>query len=142
VRAPSSSEVLAVLAVPKAITVYLGSGKKGDRPRTRGRPRKRTVDHYAEILAAHQALRQSFEASVGRQPRSDAELYGAYIASAYDGEAWVIEMRLKTFRNVLGEARTYFRKHPEKCPFTGMDALSTTASNEASESSTTDQIGA
>lgn len=131
-----------MLAVPNAITVYLGSRKKGDRPRARGRPRKRTVDHYAEVLAAHQALRQSFETSVGRHPRSDAELYGAYIASADDGEAWVIEMRLKTFLNVLGEARTFFRKHPEKCPFTGMDALSSTTSNEASASSTTDQIGA
>lgn len=140
--APSSSEVLAVVAVPDAITVYLGSRKKSDQPRVRGRPRKRTVDHYAEVLAAHQALRQSFELSVGRAPRSDAELYDAYIASANDAMAWVIEMRLKTFLNVLGEARTFFRKHPEKCPFTGMDALSTRTSNEASASSTTDQIGA
>ncbi|RYD69109.1 MAG: hypothetical protein EOP84_29110 [Verrucomicrobiaceae bacterium] len=111
----------------------------------RGRPRKRTEKHYAEIMRGHIELVDWFELNHARAPKSDAELYRSFRAHvaqstqcerAIEAEAVddLIGVRMKTVLNVLGEARRFYRDHPEKGPFTGMDDDGAQESNEESES--------
>lgn len=95
----------------------------------RGRPRKRTEALFADVLRGHRAIAVWFAREVGRPARSDVELFECFRAYAYSlaiegsREANVFSMgySLKTVQNVLGQARRYFKKHPEKCPFLGVD---------------------
>jgi hypothetical protein len=116
-----------------------------EQPNLRGRPRKRTEAHYAEILRGHVELVDWFEEVHARAPKSDAELYKAFRAHvaqtiqcdrAVEAAAVddLIGVRMKTALNVLGEARRFYREHPEKGPFTGMDDDRAQASNRYQES--------
>lgn len=131
-----------------AIATYLRVRRGEPRPSNqRGRPRKRTEAHYAEIMRGHIELLDWFEENHSRAPSSDAELYRAFRshvaqdiqcdraieAAAIDD---LIGVRMKTVLNVLGEARRFYREHPEKGPFTGMDVHASQASNQDSESET------
>ncbi len=129
-----------------AIATYLRVRRSEPAPSNqRGRPRKRTESHYAEIMRGHIELLDWFEETHARGPKSDAELYRAFRehvaktiqcdraieAAAVDD---LIGVRMKTALNVLGEARRFYREHPEKGPFTGMDEQGPQASNQDSES--------
>lgn len=129
-----------------AIATYLRVHRSGAvTPNQRGRPRKRTEAHYAEIMRGHIELVDWFDEIHARAPKSDAELYRvfrAHVAQSVqcdrEGGAEVVDyligVRLKTVLNVLGEARRFYRDHPEKGPFTGMDAKVSQASNQDTES--------
>lgn len=129
-----------------AIATYLRVARTEPQPPNhRGRPRKRTEAHYAEIMRGHIELLDWFEEIHSRAPTSDAELYRAFRAHvaqtihcdrAIEAEAIddLIGVRMKTALNVLGEARRFYREHPEKGPFTGMDVRGTQASNQDLES--------
>lgn len=98
-------------------------------PAHRGRPRKRTEALFADVLRGHRAIAAWFSREVGRPARSDVELFGHFRAhvlavSREEGRAanaLSLGYSLKTVQNVLGQARRYYREHPEKCPFLGVD---------------------
>lgn len=101
-------------------------------PRKRGRPRKRSAAFFGEVMRGHRSIAAWFEAEHGRQANSDVELiesFRAYIvnlAPTESREANVLSIgcSLKTVQNVLGEARRFFKEHPEKSPFFGVDETS------------------
>lgn len=89
--------------------------EKSQRPR--GRPKTRTDEHYAALHAEYQRISEWFTAYVGRPAKSDAELLLAFFGEHYEREglrrsrvsANDFEGRMKTLRNELSLARTWWR---------------------------------
>lgn len=110
-------------------------------PKQKGRPRKRNEDLFARVVRGHRATAQWFELEHGRAARSDVELFTAFrehVLEASQADARAVQVlslgyTLKTVQNLLGEARRFFREHPEKDPFLGVDASLTTESNHIIE---------
>jgi len=110
-----------------------GFRPKAPRPqetsRKRGRPRKRDEQLFARVLRGHLAIAEWFREQHHREARSDAELLQAFRGHVLEAagldarSAQVLELgyTLKTVQNLLGEARRFYREHPEKCPFLGVD---------------------
>jgi hypothetical protein len=109
--------------------------------RKRGRPRKKDVSFFVDVLRGHLGVVAWHQETYGVTARSDAALYRAFrrhvaegvevdsvVASAARDAA--LDPRLKTVLNTLSEARAFFRKHPEKCPFSGTDVAKTNDSND------------
>lgn len=97
--------------------------------RKRGRPRKRTESLYATVMRGHQGMAAWFRDYHQREARSDAELLQAFRdhvrktagLDARSAQVLALGYTLKTVQNLLGEARRFYREHPEKCPFLGVD---------------------
>lgn len=89
--------------------------EKSQRPR--GRPKTRTDEHYAALHAEYQRISEWFTAYVGRPAKSDAELLLAFFGEHYEREGLRrsrvssndFEGRMKTLRNELSLARTWWR---------------------------------
>lgn len=85
--------------------------------RTRGRPKTRTEEHYAALHAEYLRISEWFTSFVGRPAKSDSELLTAYFGEHYEREglrrsrvsANEFEGRMKTLRNELSRARTWWR---------------------------------
>jgi hypothetical protein len=108
--------------------------------RGRGRPRKKDESFFADVLRGHLGVVAWHQQTCGAPARSDAALYKAFrwhVAETVEAEGVAalaardaaLGPRLKTVLNTLAEARAFFRKHPEKCPFPGTDTGSTNESN-------------
>lgn len=110
-------------------------------PKQRGRPRQRNEELFARVIRGHRAIAEWFEHEQGRAPRSDIELFTAFRehvleASQADTRAaqvLTLGYTLKTVQNLLGQARRFFREHPEKDPFLGVDASLAPESNHNTE---------
>lgn len=108
-------------------------------PKQRGRPRKRNEELFARVIRGHLATCEWFEQENGRAARSDTELFTAfrlYVLKSSEVDARAVQAlslgyTLKTVQNLLGQARRYFREHPEKCPFLGVDDVPATESNRS-----------
>lgn len=119
-------------------------------PKQRGRPRKRNAELFARVIRGHRATAEWFENAHKRPARSDVELFTAFsehLLEASHADARAVQVlslgyTLKTVQNLLGEARRFFREHPEKDPFFGVDRSPTNASNHIHELSTNVQQGA
>lgn len=119
-------------------------------PKQRGRPRKRNEELFARVIHGHRATAEWFERAHQRPARSDVELFTAFSehlleishADARAVQALSLGYTLKTVQNLLGQARRYFREHPEKCPFLGVDRSPASASNPIQELSKSVQQGA
>lgn len=107
--------------------------------RGRGRPRKKDESFFADVLRGHLGVVDWHQEAYGCPARSDAALYKAFrwhVAETVEADGVValaardaaLGPRLKTVLNTLAEARAFFKKHPEKHPFSGTD---TTAHNES-----------
>ncbi len=111
-------------------------------PKLRGRPRKLSEELFRDVLRGHRAISEWFAEKHGRPARSDVELFEhfrAYVLSVSHVEgraahALSIGYSMKTVQNVLGQARRFYREHPEKCPFLGVDAEREAKFNQSSES--------
>ncbi|MFN7121892.1 MAG: hypothetical protein ACK4NM_07655 [Hydrogenophaga sp.] len=111
------------------------------RPKQRGRPRTRNEELFARVIRGHRATAKWFEEEHGRAARSDIELFTAFrehVLEASQADARAVQVlslgyTLKTVQNLLGEARRFYREHPEKHPFLGVDAPLTTESNHIIE---------
>ncbi len=112
--------------------------------RGRGRPRKKDAAFFAAVLRGHLGVVTWHQETYGAAARSDAALYKAFrwhVAETVDvdGVAAIaardaaLGPRLKTVLNTLAEARAFFKKHPEKSPFTGTDTQATNDSNHTKE---------
>lgn len=112
--------------------------------RQRGRPRRKTREFFADVLKGHQGVVAWHTTTYGEPARSEAALYKAFrwhVAQTVDADGVValaaLEAatwpRLKTVLNTLAEARAFFRKHPEKPPFTGTDKVEFEESNTQEE---------
>lgn len=85
--------------------------------RPRGRPKTRTGEHYAALHSEYIRLKEWFAAAAGRPPKSDEELLRAYFGERYESEglrrsrvsADDFAGRMKTLRNELSRARTWWR---------------------------------
>lgn len=99
-------------------------------PKARGRPRKRNKELFARVVRAHRLTTDWFEQVHGRAPRSDIELFTVLrahlltVAQSGGREMQILSAgyTVKTVQNLLGEARRYFREHPENGPFLGVDS--------------------
>ena len=89
-----------------------------ERPlRPRGRPKTRTDEPYAALVADYQRIAAWFSMENGRAHRSDKELLAAYFAQRYEraglrrSRAFAADFvgRLKTLRNELSRARARLR---------------------------------
>lgn len=133
-----------LLANPLA-TMLTGSLRRRVKPkRARGRPQKKTLEFFADVLMGHEGVVAWHQATYGDPARSDAALYRAFrwhVAQTVEADGVVALAareaatwpRLKTVLNTLAEARAFFRKHPEKWPFTGTDKTARQASNHCVE---------
>ncbi len=108
--------------------------------RKRGRPRKKSASYFADVLHGHLGVVAWHQETYGVSARSDAALYEAFrwhVAETVEADGVVASAardaalgpRLKTVLNTLAEARAFFRKHPEKWPFTGTDMVTRRGSN-------------
>lgn len=115
--------------------------------RGRGRPRKKDASFFADVLRGHLGVVAWHQETYGAPARSDAALYKAFrwhVAETVeaDGVAALaardaaLGPRLKTVLNTLAEARVFFKKHPEKHPFTGTDTTALNESNHIKTEST------
>lgn len=126
-----------------AVTTFMRGFHPKERatPNRRGRPKKRTEVLFGEVLRGHRAIADWFEREHGRTANSDVELFESFRAYALslapdqsrESNALSIGYSMKTVQNVLGQARRYFREHPEKCPFLGVDAERDADCNQGSE---------
>lgn len=106
-------------------------------PKQRGRPRKRNEELFARVVRGHRATAEWFKRAHHRPARSDVELFTAFSehlievsrADARAVQVLSLGYTLKTVQNLLGEARRFFREHPEKDPFLGVDQTASSASN-------------
>lgn len=111
-------------------------------PKQRGRPRKRNEELFARVIRGHRAASEWFAREHGREARSDLELFTAF--QKYVQEVCAEDVRavrvlslgytLKTVQNLLGQARRFYRDHPEKCPFLGVEGGTETQCNHHHES--------
>lgn len=103
----------------------LGVAEELSRPR--GRPKKRTSDHYRHLHDEHQAIADWYESVTGRPAKSDRELLTAYLSASLEVQnmrasritSREFKGRLKTLRNEFSTARRLFEVRPEKSPFFG-----------------------
>ncbi len=116
--------------------------------RGRGRPRKKDASFFADVLRGHLGVVAWHQQTYGAPARSDSALYKAFrwhVAETVeaDGVAALaardaaLGPRLKTVLNTLAEARAFFKKHPEKHPFTGTDKTAHSESNHYTQESET-----
>lgn len=111
-------------------------------PARRGRPRKRNEELFSRVIRGHRATSEWFAREHGREARSDLELFTAF--REYVQEVYADDVRasrvlslgytLKTVQNLLGQARRFYREHPEKCPFLGVEGSTETQCNHQHES--------
>lgn len=108
--------------------------------RGRGRPRRKDAAFFADVLQGHEGVVAWHMESHGGSAKSEAALYQAFrrhVAATVDADGIVAQAardavigpRLKTVLNTLAEARAFFKKHPEKHPFTGTDTAPANESN-------------
>lgn len=99
-----------------------------DKPqRPRGRPKTRTSEHYAALHAEYIRISEWFASAVGRPPKSDTELLSAYFGERFESEglrrsrvsADDFAGRMKTLRNELSRARTWWRTTAQTSRETG-----------------------
>ena len=114
--------------------------------RGRGRPRKKDASFFADVLRGHLGVVAWHQDAYGAPARSDAALYKAFrwhVAETVEADGVValaardaaLGPRLKTVLNTLAEARAFFKKHPEKHPFTGTDTTAHSESNHTTQES-------
>lgn len=114
--------------------------------RSRGRPRKKDEKYYADRLVGHAGIVAWYIQTFGEPARSEAALYRAFrwhVAQTVEADGiaalaardTALGSRSKTVANTLAEARAFFKKHPEKSPFTGKDTTSLNESNHITQES-------
>ena len=137
---------------PIAAMLTYSLRRKACTKRLRGRPRRKTPQFFADILIGHEGVYAWHIATYCKPARSEAALYKAFrwhVAQTVDADGVVALAareaatwpRLKTVLNTLAEARAFFRKYPEKWPFTGTDMNPIQASNDVSASSANEHQG-
>lgn len=128
-------------------TTLMASIKRGAASkRNRGRPRKKDAKFYADRLIGHEGIVAWHIETFGVPARSEAALYRAFrwhVAQTVEADGiaalaardTALGSRSKTVANTLAEARAFFKKHPEKHPFTGTDTTAHSESNHITQES-------
>lgn len=129
-----------LIANPIAVMFAASLRSSPTEKRGRGRPRKKNESFFADVLRGHLGVVAWHQQTYGASARSDAALYKAFrwhVAETVEADGVValaardaaLGPRLKTVLNTLAEARAFFKKHPEKHPFTGTDTAPASESN-------------
>lgn len=98
--------------------------------RPAGRPKTRTDSHYAALLAEYSSMKDWFQASQGKPPKSDQDLLLTYFGACFQEQglrlsrltAPEFRSKIKTLRNELSSARRKLNARPGNSTITGIHA--------------------